>query len=718
MTSVTTTHTTEGPEAALQRLVRKTQRKNLLWGLLHLVVLYNFAVAQPLYDRLSRRPIFFETTEMTVGGLLILVALLSLLLPAFLVALELVASYSLPIVRRRVHRLLMSLLWMAFAFVICQSLSAYMLSITQVAIAMALGGGFIAVSIYYPAVYSLLTAASPGIVIFPGLFLLQGLWLSPILDPPDPPQRPLVVGNPTPIVMIVFDSFSGLSIRDEGEGIDARRCPNIAKFAKTATWYRNTTAVHPRTDMALPAILTGQFPRGVKRPTLESYPFNLFSLLFNSQAFRMTVFEPYTTLYPGQKEREQRPSPSLANQTAEILSSLPLIYLHTAVPRSLPLDLPPLPGEWFGITNESLAPRDKLEGLLRYNWFMKRQEQMDHFLASIKGSGNGKNPFYFLHIAMPHFPWCYLPSGQRYLDDRSLPDHPWGSLGDLREMWCGDPAAAEQGRLRYLLQLGAVDHYLGEVLAAVRREGLFDDALIIVTGDHGCSYLPSHSRRSIDAENLLDIAAVPLLIKYPHQTKGAINDDNVESIDIFPTIADLIQLPVPTPVDGRSLLHATYPVRPKKRIRTDDGKNEDLPANLISSLKETPARWHMRRKGAWPECDYPLGPHPELIGKKVDQVTMGSPSKYEMTMKEAVTTLRADPRAIAPGRIAGYIKNLPDPTGKGDFAIAVNKVVAMTAATLQADDYYGHFSCLIPLSRFQPGENEILLTKSRRRRTV
>ena len=90
------------------------------------------------------------------------------------------------------------------------------------------------------------------------------------------------------IVMIVFDELPQTSLLDENREIDSGRYPNFAELAGTSTWYRNTTALHFSTWVAIPSILTGSdfFPytRRLELGALSGkldrrrLPSNLFSL--------------------------------------------------------------------------------------------------------------------------------------------------------------------------------------------------------------------------------------------------------------------------------------------------------------------------------------------------------------------------------------------------------------------------------------------------------
>ena len=77
-------------------------------------------------------------------------------------------------------------------------------------------------------------------------------------------------------------------------------------------------------------------------------------------------------------------------------------------------------------------------------------------------------------------------------------------------------------------------------------------------------------------------------VKLPQQVSGVVSDRVVETIDILPTIADVLSATVPYEVDGRSLLDVSAPDRPPRTCRTDrrarrvHGGEEALHARQLS----------------------------------------------------------------------------------------------------------------------------------------
>ena len=141
-----------------------------------------------------------------------------------------------------------------------------------------------------------------------------------------------------------------------------------------------------------------------------------------------------------------------------------------------------------------------------------------------------------------------MPSGQHY------------STGSGHELffdegnWVDDEALVAHAFQRYQLQLGFTDRQLGRLIERLKRIGLYDRALILVFADHGFGLDPGGSRRSVNRQNFSDILLVPLFVRFPGQTKGVVSEVNAELVDLLPTIAEVLDLPIGWRIDGVSLL--------------------------------------------------------------------------------------------------------------------------------------------------------------------
>jgi arylsulfatase A-like enzyme len=115
---------------------------------------------------------------------------------------------------------------------------------------------------------------------------------------------------------------------------------------------------------------------------------------------------------------------------------------------------------------------------------------------------------------------------------------------------------------RYLNVVHETDRHLARIFEAVRRAGLEQDTLIVVTGDHGQAFGYPHETyvqgRTVYEEDV----HVPLMVWYPRKYKAATRVPGVGShVDLAPTITDLIGLPAAPDWQGRSLFDDSHPRR-------------------------------------------------------------------------------------------------------------------------------------------------------------
>ena len=96
---------------------------------------------------------------------------------------------------------------------------------------------------------------------------------------------------------------------------------------------------------------------------------------------------------------------------------------------------------------------------------------------------------------------------------------------------------------------GVLDTAMGRVLDALERQGLAANTLVIITTDHGAP-LPGLKASHTDGG-----LGVMLMLRGPHGFSGGkVSNALVSQIDVFPTLCELLELPKPAWLQGRSLL--------------------------------------------------------------------------------------------------------------------------------------------------------------------
>ena len=118
-----------------------------------------------------------------------------------------------------------------------------------------------------------------------------------------------------------------------------------------------------------------------------------------------------------------------------------------------------------------------------------------------------------------------------------------------------DDATARKLIHGYYATTSFTDAQIGRVLDALDRLGLTDDTIVVLWGDHGW-HLGDHGMWTKHT-NYEQANRIPVLISAPALKKTGSTAQPVETVDIYPTLAELAGLPQPAgpqPIDGLSLV--------------------------------------------------------------------------------------------------------------------------------------------------------------------
>jgi arylsulfatase A-like enzyme/Tfp pilus assembly protein PilF len=108
-------------------------------------------------------------------------------------------------------------------------------------------------------------------------------------------------------------------------------------------------------------------------------------------------------------------------------------------------------------------------------------------------------------------------------------------------------------------EVAASDGVVGEFIAQLRRDGIYDRAIILLVSDHG-EGLGDHGEQEHGILLYREALHVPLLLKLPGSREGGTRVRRpVALIDVLPTITSLLKLGPPAPLKGASLLDRERP---------------------------------------------------------------------------------------------------------------------------------------------------------------
>jgi hypothetical protein len=655
---------------------------------LHVTALCSLAVSHPLYEVLGQAdhaPFFIAHQSRMIDVYLFVIA--------FSIALPLVLCLALWLVKQVSEKLASGLFVMLLFILVFAALLPLpekwlhepgKLPIILPAITASLGA---CLYIFTGWARSFVTIMSLAIVISPAMFLSTTSMQSILATEK---SQHSVLAQPSrdlpDIVMIIFDELPLISLLDQDLGIDRVRYPNFHRLAESGTWYKNTTSLHYSTSYAITSLLVGEEYRKYLEEVHETpiaasgpidrqrIPFSLFSLL--EKHYQVFANELMTKLAPKSPETDIY-VPPLKERILELLIDSTIVYLHLVSPENLRGKLSHIEGQWGGFTDIHPGKQERPEWPFEDSF--NRASSFQQFIDSLQK--RNAPAFYFLHSLLPHYPFVYNERGQIHSNNfgfLTMNFREATGSNDWPDEWTA--ALAQQA---HLLQLGFTDLLLGRVLDRLEAQGMFQDSLIVVTSDHGTSYY--WDRDHLPAKQLAEIQAsgtvyVPLIVKLPGQTTGLVSNKPLQTTDIVPSLADILELEVSWPTSGLSALGA---------IQDDRERYSNLPEyfRIDSSLKNNSLA--LNRKFTLfgsnnTESVYKFGPHAEIIDRPLSDFPSSAASgKIRMALDDRNPSSDPDSR-----RLRAYVEGqiLLDQGGNLEtaeqaLAIAVNGVIRSTTKT-------------------------------------
>ena len=198
-------------------------------------------------------------------------------------------------------------------------------------------------------------------------------------------------------------------------------------------------------------------------------------------------------------------------------------------------------------------------------------------IRRLQNYSKGEQPFFLaLGFTKPHLPFCAprkywdlydrskLPLAEYTQPPTGAPKYAHKTIGELNQYKPvpeKPPLSKDLVRTLihgYYASLSYMDAQVGRVLDEVQHLGLSDDTIIVLWGDHGY-HLGDHGTWTKHT-NYEQANRIPIVISAPGVTKpGSSSKALIETVDLFPTIAELAGLPRPKgpqPIDGDSFVSA------------------------------------------------------------------------------------------------------------------------------------------------------------------
>ncbi|XDD48195.1 sulfatase [Leptospira sp. WS39.C2] len=216
------------------------------------------------------------------------------------------------------------------------------------------------------------------------------------------------------------------------------------------------------------------------------------------------------------------------------------------------LVLPFLLGSWFS----GGMYLEELDGLSTWG----DGDRLLHRFRSIVKERNF-SPYSITYFSsVIHFPYTpAYPHYKRFTNHDYYGKYKYLKFVDPTESNLPNKAEISQIRSLFDSAVYAFDQEFGEMVGFLKEKGIYDDAIIILTADHGeALYEDVHGQGHGEHLRGESVTHVPFMIKFPKSDFKNIEEENfygiTSSVDLVPTMMDYFKIQLQSEYPGKSLL--------------------------------------------------------------------------------------------------------------------------------------------------------------------
>lgn len=358
-------------------------------------------------------------------------------------------------------------------------------------------------------------------------------------------------------------------------GYERNTSPNMDKFARDGSMFVNTYCTLSRSDPTMTSMLTGMYPHshGIRmvwgnkpnpavstlQEILKSHGYG--TACFRSGAGRGDRFEEYWDHFDSLSWKIRNKARRMLYKTFN-------------------------PNNFLGVAEEKLKDAQR--------WIEK----------------NKKSPFFVkIHMNDLHWPYPVPKPFENMYDPDYKGDHDFATM-KKGEMTRGElifgikklpDEEIQHAKAHYDGGIRYIDTKLGEFFAFLKNNELYDNSFIIITADHGENF-GEHNFYFQHGASLYETSIkTPLILRYPQKIPAnkQINH-RVQSLDIMPTVLDVLEIPLVDNVEGETLLPL---IKEGKNLQRDftfaESIEEHFDGNARVYIKGVKGKWRMMIQEDW-----------------------------------------------------------------------------------------------------------------------
>lgn len=496
------------------------------------------------------------------------------------------------------------------------------------------------------------------------------------------------------VLHIVLDEFPLAPLLDADGKINEERFPGFAELASVSTWYRNNLAASNFTHQAVPAVLASQVPAETSSPFISQYPKNIFTV-FGGKT-KVSGVEPVTSLCPLKvcPKAEQSTFSFSASHMRSFLHDVSFVYGQRVFPPSVRSRIPSVDGAWggFGAVADKFKEQYKNGALSQPNAVLNA---VKNFVSSDEVEVS------VVHALVPHAPWRLTP------DLRVAPISP--------EITTANPDSEDGVSDTYqtfLYQVGAADSMIREALKSLRTSGKWDKTLLVVTADHGISFIPSMPQRHTDFSDLdqaADVYRIPTFIKYPGQQESAVSDCASTNLDLLPTIVDVTRTKTAWKFAGQSLANGC-PARTTREVVSATGEIADIDTGFEHARARSDHYSGIVPRDGGIERIAAIGQSSTLIGKPLTSASVDSRvSSWTIDQRSLLAGVSNQRGAEVPSLLTGSVVISGQLEEGTEGIVTVDGVAAGVMGELSNSRSEVPFTVVLDYTRFTKGDHVVEL---------
>ncbi len=384
------------------------------------------------------------------------------------------------------------------------------------------------------------------------------------------------------IILIVIDALRPDHLR--ANGYYRNTSPNIDKVLEEGTLFLNTYCTLPRSDPSITSMLTGMYPHSHGVRLVSNNKINpsitMLSEILQSHGYKTAFIKPGTI----PSEGADRGFTDYDKVEWKIKNKIKRgIYKITHK------------GNFLGFAEQRFSTA--------IDWVKKNSD---------------KKFFLVIHTTDMHWPYSIPKPYDDIFDPNYKGNHLFSNLGDgaisrgdlafgvkkLPQEEIDHAIAHYDGGIRY------IDAQLKRFLDVLKMENFYDDTLLLIVSDHG-EHFGEHEYYFQHGGSLYEPSLKSTLyFRYPKKIpQNKKIESRVQTLDIMPTILDIVDIPLVDKVEGVSLL----PLILGKTTQVRDyifaeGAEEHFKQNKRIYFKGVKGKWRTMIVGDWKIIYIP---HPE-----------------------------------------------------------------------------------------------------------